>query len=289
MKMIILSITISLLSLHLWAQAPDKVIYGEDNRIDVFETTNPDYQSYSSSTLARIDRRDLKGWTFNRIWELITTTLTENGICSDERFANQPTVAGCTAFLVSPKHIVTAGHCISNQTCGNGSYYWLFDYHMPSLGEFDPRKSKHDYVSCKRIVKRVLDPRTHLDYALIELKKEVTNRAPLRFRREGQIQVGEKLVVIGHPSGLPTKIADNADVREVNDVFFKANLDTFGGNSGSPVINISTGEVEGILVRGATDYIDDEEKQCKRPLRLDDSESYESATIITNIKELMEL
>ncbi|WP_420540401.1 S46 family peptidase (plasmid) [Paenibacillus polymyxa] len=32
--------------------------------------------------------------------------------------------------------------------------------------------------------------------------------------------------------------------------FFVANLDTYGGNSGSPVFNSDTHEVEGILVRG---------------------------------------
>ena len=63
------------------------------------------------------------------------------------------------------------------------------------------------------------------------------------------------MVVIGYPSGLPTKIADQAQVRtNKHRNFFVANLDTFGGNSGSPVINKSSGLVEGILVRGESDY-----------------------------------
>jgi hypothetical protein len=36
--------------------------------------------------------------------------------------------------------------------------------------------------------------------------------------------------------------------------FFVANLDTYGGNSGSPVFNSNTREVEGVLVRGETDF-----------------------------------
>ena len=39
--------------------------------------------------------------------------------------------------------------------------------------------------------------------------------------------------------------------------YFSANLDTYGGNSGSAVFNANTGVVEGILVRGATDYVSD--------------------------------
>jgi hypothetical protein len=37
--------------------------------------------------------------------------------------------------------------------------------------------------------------------------------------------------------------------------FFAANLDTYGGNSGSPVFNATSGTVEGILVRGENDFV----------------------------------
>ena len=43
------------------------------------------------------------------------------------------------------------------------------------------------------------------------------------------------------------------DIREK--AIFTANLDTYGGNSGSPVFNSETHEVEGILVRGDTDFV----------------------------------
>ena len=37
--------------------------------------------------------------------------------------------------------------------------------------------------------------------------------------------------------------------------YFVANLDTYGGNSGSAVFNAKTGVIEGILVRGENDYV----------------------------------
>ncbi|MEI8190645.1 MAG: hypothetical protein WCI75_13115 [candidate division NC10 bacterium] len=37
--------------------------------------------------------------------------------------------------------------------------------------------------------------------------------------------------------------------------YFVANLDTYGGNSGSAVFSATTGLVEGILVRGENDYV----------------------------------
>ena len=62
--------------------------------------------------------------------------------------------------------------------------------------------------------------------------------------------------MIGHPSGLPTKFAGGAAVRNnQQNAFFVANLDTYGGNSGSPVFNSNTHAVEGILVRGETDFV----------------------------------
>src|SRR6185295_6557109 len=65
-----------------------------------------------------------------------------------------------------------------------------------------------------------------------------------------------KIIVIGHPAGLPTKVAGGAAVRDEKPAgYFTANLDTYGGNSGSAVFNAVTGLVEGILVRGENDYV----------------------------------
>lgn len=77
--------------------------------------------------------------------------------------------------------------------------------------------------------------------------------------------MGEGLFVVGHPSGLPTKVAGGTEVvGNDEDNFFTALLDTFGGNSGSAVFNSETLEVEGILVRGARDYVYDSEASCYR-------------------------
>ena len=56
---------------------------------------------------------------------------------------------------------------------------------------------------------------------------------------------------------LPRKYAggQTSIVRENNNSdYFQANLDAYGGNSGSAVINAETHEVEGILVRGSYDF-----------------------------------
>jgi V8-like Glu-specific endopeptidase len=125
------------------------------------------------------------------------------------------------------------------------------------------------------------------DYAFIELDRKVNDRQPLKVRKTGKISKGASLVVIGHPTGLPTKIADGANVRTLQGKFFVANLDTFGGNSGSAVFNAETEEVEGILVRGETDYVYNSSLGCQVPnVCSNDACRGEDVTYITNVEGL---
>ncbi|HZO10808.1 MAG TPA: hypothetical protein VFB48_01705, partial [Nitrososphaeraceae archaeon] len=76
------------------------------------------------------------------------------------------------------------------------------------------------------------------------------------IRKSGKIPDTARVHVIGHPVGLPLKYAAGAQVRDnQSDLYIVCNLDTYGGNSGSPVINDDDPlEIEGILVRGDTDF-----------------------------------
>jgi hypothetical protein len=92
----------------------------------------------------------------------------------------------------------------------------------------------------------------------------VAGHAPLKVNRSGAPAKGTPIIVIGHPAGLPTKVAGGAAVREVKEGYFTANLDTYGGNSGSAVFNARTGQIEGILVRGENDFVYDSANSCRR-------------------------
>jgi hypothetical protein len=97
--------------------------------------------------------------------------------------------------------------------------------------------------------------------------------------------------MLGHPVGLSQKVASNGFIIEnENPVFFKTNLDSFSGNSGSPIFNKKTGLVEGILVRGEGDFITDEVNDCERlhfcPENGEGCQG-EDGTRITQISELM--
>ncbi|MCY4524623.1 MAG: hypothetical protein OXB84_07795, partial [Halobacteriovoraceae bacterium] len=58
-------------------------------------------------------------------------------------------------------------------------------------------------------------------------------------------------ILIAHHFALPTKIADNGRILNNNfPHYFTSSLDSFTNYSGSPVINVKTGLVEGILHHG---------------------------------------
>ena len=226
----------------------------------------------------------IKSGKIDPMLNLSGTTLGESfNLCDGQRFKDQINPASCSGFLVASNIMVTAGHCIKNQNdCDN--YKWVFDFDTNET----QLKSSQIY-SCKKLIKRKLES-NGADFAVFEIDRHAYDRKPLKFRREGEISQGAGLVVIGHPSGLPTKIADGAAVRdESNPDFFVANLDTFGGNSGSAVFNAETGLVEGILVRGETDYVSDTQngETCRKVYECKNTECRgEDVTKITIVEGL---
>lgn len=268
--------------------AANKVIYGEDDRLDVFEEANLKLAELAKSTAAMIPNSKIQEHNAEQII-LKGSTLEDRGMCASERFSNQPTVANCSGFLVGENKLVTAGHCVEGEfDCKNNS--WVFDYKVDHPSQSEVVVDKSSVYKCKKVIKQELNSANDQDYALIELDKVVADRKFLKVRKQGKPKVGDKLVVIGHPSGLPTKITAGAKIRSVNDIFFVADLDTYGGNSGSAVFNAKTGTVEGILVRGAQDYTWDSDQGCRVSNVIAQNEGRgEDVTLITNIQELLSL
>lgn len=263
----------------------EKVIYGEDDRRDVFESPNALYKQLANSTAAMISTFSLEEQGNDYI--INGSTLEQDGICPDAKFSKQVTAANCSGFLVSDQLLVTAGHCIEDMSdCER--YSWVFGFSNNDKEQSSHKVSKGEVYKCTSIVARKLDDENDDDYALVKLDRKVKGHTPLKVRTSGKIANGASILVIGHPSGLPTKISDGAIVRSnSNKVFFQTTLDTFGGNSGSAVFDAKTGTVEGILVRGERDYVQDPVMNCARPKVCKVTECRgEDVTRITNIKRL---
>ncbi len=105
------------------------------------------------------------------------------------------------------------------------------------------------------------------DWALVRLARPVPAAVaePVTAWNKDPVAVGQRVFVVGYPSGIPLKYAPGAQVRDQsNTAFFVANLDTFGGNSGSGVYDEKTGKLIGVLVRGDADFVKDNTQQCNR-------------------------
>ena len=233
----------------------EKVIYGVDDRKEVYEISNSQIKDSIDSVVALIrnsnisDNGDGKSTIRTKIFGV------SRNLCENEKFYNQPIAPFCSGFLVANDMIATAAHCVENPE-DLKSIKFVFGFRMKNENEGPSVIDNSDIYEGESIVKRVFD-NNGPDWAIIKIKRNVVgDHKPVVLRRSGKISDNESVYVIGHPVGLPTKFADGANVRNNNNTsFFVCNLDTYGGNSGSPVFNSSTHELEGILVRGETDFI----------------------------------
>jgi V8-like Glu-specific endopeptidase len=218
-----------------------EVIYGNDDRT---ECTGRD-------SVALIDKGDLTV-VGNQVLVTAQTLQQYRNLCPDQRFLSQPTAGFCSGTLIGPREVLTAGHCMTNKRdCRNTRFVFGYAWNGSSLQQI----STDDVYSCSRILVRQASA---VDFAIIELDRDATGSAvPQEVETNAAaLPVDTPLVVEGYPTGIPCKNDDGGWVRENRASsldYFVANLDTFGGNSGSAVW--AGGKVVGILVRGETDYV----------------------------------
>lgn len=248
-----------MVSLSASAYYTPKVIYGDDNRSDVYQVADVGLRGIADSTVAMIPVAKMTATGRGMVHLKSTTFGDEFGLCKDEPYYSQPTAAMCSGFLVGPDLIATAGHCIQASDCDRNTF--VFGFKMAGQNMPPQEIPAGEVYRCKEVVARELTRQQ--DYALVRLDRPVTGHQILRLQN-ASVMIGDGVTVIGHPSGLPTKITDGANVRRQDQGFFVANLDTYGGNSGSAVFNSRTLEVVGILVRGERDFVYDSMNACTR-------------------------
>lgn len=248
------------------------VQYGQDTRTELFQHSDSKLKEMAASVAIFVHKNQvnvsgttatLDGYSLNEMSEMGWLV---NGVnlpmCADELFSSQTAPGFCTGFLVREDILVTAGHCLQKAACSDTSI--VFGFQMESSTSL-AGMTRDNVFKCAEVIAQVLPNQEnhYLDYAIIKLDRP-TGRAGLGYAVDDQLTAQDNVAVLGYPSGLPQKIASNAFVlrNDASSPFFIANLDTFGSNSGSPVINTNTYQVEGILVRGTTDYILSDDRSC---------------------------
>lgn len=251
---------------------PPSTIYGADDRMEEYEMTDPRILAAGSATAVLIqrsgliDRGDgtfqLDAESFAWWYRWIDPLDTGHALCPDEPFRDQPSAGMCTAVLVASDLIATAGHCVACDRASDVAV--VFDFVMEDA--LTPtRILRADQVYW---IDEVIDYQVgYPDWGLVRLDRKVAHRVPLPLRRAGQVPDEQRLLVIGHPWGIPRKYDAGAVVRQNTEpTFFQANLDTYQGHSGAPVINLDSMEVEGILCRGMEEFVEDVAAGCDRSL-----------------------
>ena len=252
----------------------NKAIYGSDDRLDWFESPGitKDYWARSTVAIFKISDRNLlrnqsdggylvQGTTYGQRYNLCPFE-TVDGQARLQKFFNQPTASLCSGFLVAPDLVITAGHCIEKSSCSDRLF--VFDYAKTSKDQEIYNLSEDTVYACSEVLEQ--KETKFEDYALVRLNRRVTDRTPLNIRRQGQPQVGDRLMMISHPSGLPSKISEGGFLSSVGNLY-TAGVDAFTGSSGGVILNFATGDVEGILLGGAQDLVEDSELGCKREVK----------------------
>jgi hypothetical protein len=262
------------------------MVFGSDHRVDYDEISNSAMRSLARSVFTFVLKQDLVQTPNGHYHFAKHDTLQKAlGLCSDQRFGRQTSVpTRCSGFLVSPSSGVTAGHCVSPSQVGDfcKKYYIVFDYRMHPGGQVPLTMRKSSVYECDRISSLAFNPdgRTD-DYAILHFSRPVRHHPALKYRRTGKLADHAGVFMIGYPRGLAEKISLDRKVSNNSDPsYFSADLDCFHGNSGSPVFNSKTLEVEGIFVRGGGsfpgdnvtdpemigDFVQDAAQKCWRTL-----------------------
>ncbi len=243
-------------------EARSQVVYGKDHRCepDVYPAACA-LAAWARSSALVLDRGSIRPEGESTLVIAGTQTFAETmkavgkPLCPEEPFQDQPDLGSwCSAFLAAPDTVVTAGHCIPVPAfCPRVAFVFGAGYDHEGR---DPRRvDRDDVYYCANVVEEIMvfDGR---DHAVVKLDRPVVGRAPLPLRRTGKVADDEALVLVGSPTGLPIKISAHGKVLDNTPAdFFRANVDSYAGNSGSVVMGVHSGLVEGALVRGESDFV----------------------------------
>ena len=246
------------------------VVYGEDGRAEL--SAHDPWRALGERTVVAILTRENADQLQRGASLTEHTAQAVNALCPDEPFATQPALADCTGVLLAPDLLLTAGHCLRfGDACAD--YAYASRYLLADDGSWQGLATDR-WLSCEKLLllRREDDPDgVRRDYALVLLRADDAEQSehepePELALRATPPVLNERVVMIGHPMGLPMKIDRGGQVIEDalnTGTWFGADLDSFGGSSGAPVFD-AQGMLLGIAVAGLRDYEYLEAPRCFR-------------------------
>lgn len=232
----------------------EPVIFGEDDRIEVYEVTRPELaEAVRRAVPAMIRARSVNvddatgAVTFN------TRPLgVSRDLCDGEAHEDQPAAASCSATLIDHDLVLTAGHCVDGWDCADQRF--VFGWYYDSAGALHARRVE-DVFSCAEVL--AWEYTGANDYAIVRLDRPAPG-PPMDVRLTPVLD-GEAVSLAGYPFGIPMKVVENGVVTGiVSRSRFYARLDAHPGNSGSGVFDselrvlgdLTNGPVEALVIDG---------------------------------------
>lgn len=241
-------------------------IYGVDSRREVFDANvSTAHRQAARATAVAIDPSSILdissvGVTVTNVTHEQRMRTTLGGpLCASERFRTQPAPGYCSAFLIAPDLLATAGHCVNRDVPWFRARF-LFGFTYDAATDTTVRSvPRADVYEARAVVGHRfnfgegtgtgLNTEMWEDWAIVQLDRPVTGRTPLVLRSAPVIK-GEGVAAIGHPSGIPTKVTRGAVVDATKASWVNTDIDVYKGNSGSAVVD-ATGAAVGIAIRGS--------------------------------------
>jgi hypothetical protein len=200
-----------------------------------------------------------------------------NGLCRGEPFWDQPVVTeraggasgdfGYTGYLVSEDTVLTCWHGWAYFS--GRAQFAVFGYALRADGSVAtelPASQLRAVAAYPAIKPPPAASRGSCsgDWVLLRLEHPVTHLGPIAPPRVEAPRPGRAVYTLGHPGGLPLKVADGATILGVSVGAFRTTLDTSAGNSGSPVFDALTDALVGLVVEGQKGQDDFEPSPARR-------------------------
>ena len=257
------------------------VVYDEDDRQEVYEVNDPAIRRIAERSVLAMalvpgfadDVAENKGRTdvvinFDNIPS--NGEIPERNLCSDVAFFDQPALAACSATLIAPDILLTAGHCFTD---ADGAFLdtvcpsavFMLGYYFTEASQTAPEVPFSDLYLCKEVLLHrdfpggaASEQKRVLDYAVVQLDRSVSGGEPVPIRTtDDALEEDTPVAMIGFPAGVPAKVDLGGRVTDsgVDErLLFAADVDAFAGNSGSGVFMLD-GTLAGHLVGGQDDYL----------------------------------
>lgn len=236
-----------------------KVIYNSDTRVEIDQESPPELMQFiKQRTLAITHNANLFYQPEGQVIIMPRHYGRAFKLCPDERFFDQPSLANCSAAVIGKDLLLTAGHCISENNCRYMRF--ISDFVMLDGGKNPVHTKLENIYACKKIIFENDDPKA--DIAIIQIDRKFAH-TPLKLS-EKTLSLNDEILAVGFPSGLPMKSSGLGPIRSVSGTMINAELETYGGNSGSPVFKKNSDAIEGVLVAGETDFEEDTVNKCYR-------------------------